>query len=159
MFLEATRIAFRFRLLTGVEVQFRPGVPVELPEQSAKSLLKLAGARVRRVSPEPVVVEPAAKHARLVFFERNDGRIYGPAHPEFLAQGGEEFWVIVTYGGESVWIRSDRLRSKQVFEEQVTVPAVPTMTPIRTQTLAQMPAATMNLFGRDAVRDLAKDKP
>jgi hypothetical protein len=33
-----------------------------------------------------VVVEPAATHARQVYWETNDGRIRGPALPEFLAQ-------------------------------------------------------------------------
>lgn len=67
-----------------------------------------------------VVIEPAAPNPRPVYFEQADGLILGPAVPEFLAQAGREFWVVVQYDGAPRWIRSDRLRSKPAFEHQVT---------------------------------------
>lgn len=74
----------------------------------------------------PVVIEPAHPHARPIFWERNDGRIYGPAAPEFLAQVGlglktTDFWVVADFETQSVWIRSDRLRSRKAFEQQPEV--------------------------------------
>jgi len=68
-----------------------------------------------------VVIEPAAPNARPVFWKSATGEILGLARPEFLAQVGPHFWVIVTWDGLPRWIRSDRLRSKQAFETQ-TVP-------------------------------------
>lgn len=68
---------------------------------------------------EAVTLEPAAPNARPVFWEQADGRILGPAIPEFLAQVGDRFWVVVHFDGAPRWIRSDRLRSKQAFDQQV----------------------------------------
>lgn len=70
-----------------------------------------------------VVLNPVRPNARPVFWERNDGRIYGPTTPEFLAQVGSglktaDFWVVAAYDGHPVWIRSDRLRSRRQFETQ-----------------------------------------
>jgi len=72
---------------------------------------------------EDIAIEPAAAHARPVYFERADGRIYGPATVTDLAKVGtgaaERFWVIIEFEGQPAWIRSDRLRSKTAFERQV----------------------------------------
>lgn len=59
-------------------------------------------------------MEPAALHARPIWWESADGRILGPAQPEFLAKTGsgpsEQFWIVTTYGGLTRWVRADRLR-------------------------------------------------
>lgn len=69
------------------------------------------------------VIEPADPTARPVYFARNDRTIEGPARPTHLAKTGvgasERFWVIVRLAdGHVVWVREDRLRSKQQFLEQ-----------------------------------------
>lgn len=73
-----------------------------------------------------VTIEPASPTARPVFFERSDGRIYGPAKPEFLAREGTGpaaiFWVVVQFHSLPVWVRSDLLRSRAQYEQQ-TKPA------------------------------------
>ena len=70
-----------------------------------------------------IVIEPAALHARPVFWERNTGEIVGPAQPEFLAQVGigatVSYWVVAQFEGYPVWINSIRLRSQQAYESQV----------------------------------------
>lgn len=75
----------------------------------------------------PIVIEPAMKPdgspLALVFWERSDGSIVGPAQPEHFAKAGngdrdEDFWIIAMYQDAPVWIRSDRLRSKRQFETQ-----------------------------------------
>jgi hypothetical protein len=64
-----------------------------------------------------MVIEPAAQHARPVYYERNDGVIYGPANVTDLAKTGSgdeaRFWVIVECQGVVEWIESGRLRTKQ----------------------------------------------
>lgn len=77
---------------------------------------------------EAIIVEPAHPQTRPVYFERNDGVIYGPATVTDLAKTGtgttEQFWVIVEFQGLWEWVVSDRLRSKQAFESQPTVRTV-----------------------------------
>jgi hypothetical protein len=99
------------------------------PETDSKDLT--------RIEPLPsishhVVVEPAATHACQVYWKTNDGRILGPAVPEFLAQVGTgmaaRFWVVVKYEGLPRWVLSDQLRSKQAFDSQCPVQ---TIKPIR----------------------------
>lgn len=89
------------------EMDLTPGQPVELPTVSL---------------PDPIVIEPAHHTARPIFWERNDGRIYGPASPEFLAMVGTRsqasYWVVVAYQGSSVWVNADRLRTKKQFQKQ-----------------------------------------
>ena len=71
-----------------------------------------------------VVIEPAHPNVRPVYWERNNGVIYGPATVTDLAQVGtggiEQLWVVIESHGQLAWVRSDRLRSKQAFERQVT---------------------------------------
>ncbi len=86
-----------------------------LKQQQAKEQPVADGAS----APAPIVIEPAAPNARPVYWENADGVILGPAIPEFLAQVGQHFWVIVQYDEAPRWIRSDRLRNKQAFERQV----------------------------------------
>ncbi len=49
MQLEAVGTPLRYRLRTGQEIFLKPGVPVELPDTSARWLLNKAGHRVRVV--------------------------------------------------------------------------------------------------------------
>jgi hypothetical protein len=74
--------------------------------------------------PDAITIEMPAPNARPIYWEGNDGCIYGPACPEFLGQVGlglrsTDFWVIADFEGLPVWIRSDRLRSKKAFDEQL----------------------------------------
>ena len=78
------------------------------------------------VGPAPldVTIQPASSTARPIYWERADGRIYGPAVPEFLAQVGvglntTDFWIVARFEGRPIWINSMVLRSKQAFEQQV----------------------------------------
>jgi len=117
MLIEAVERRIRFRLRTGQEVTLRPGVPTELPDSAARQLLKQAAGKVRLVEAAraETLIEPAAPHARPVYWDNADGKRCGPAVPEFRAKTGsgdqERFWVLVTYAGMARWIRSDRLRS------------------------------------------------
>lgn len=118
MLIEALR-PLLVRLPDG-DVQLEPGVPVELPDEHGQQLLRKAPDAVRRLSgPSQPVIEPAASNAKPIYWEHAEGRILGPAVPEFLAQVGEQFWVVVQYDGVPRWIRADRLRSKHAFEQQV----------------------------------------
>jgi len=88
-----------------------------LPDFSGGALARLQRNR------EDVTIEPASTNACPVYWERADGRIYGPALPEFLALVGlglksTDLWVVAIWDGCSIWIRSDRLRSRQAFESQ-----------------------------------------
>jgi hypothetical protein len=110
------------RLRSG-QVHLMPGQPIEFSEEDGLKLLVKAKGRVRLVPAEDITIEPAAPNARPVYWERVTGEIVGPARPEFLAKVGrrasEQFWVIVDNQGQPAWIRSDRLRLKKAFEEQV----------------------------------------
>ena len=64
-----------------------------------------------------IIIESAAPNARPIYWETGDGRILGPAVPDFLAQVGSDFWIVTTYETQPRWIRSDRLRSRKAFEE------------------------------------------
>lgn len=101
------------------EVHLDPGMPIDLPEEHATRLLEKLPHKVRRVDERPLI-EPAAPNARPVYWENADGVILGPAVPEFLAQAGQQFWVIVQHEAMPRWVRADRLRSKQAFEKQVS---------------------------------------
>ena len=71
----------------------------------------------------PIVIEPAHPNARPVYWERADGRIYGPGTPEFLARAGDgsmtTYWVVVNYSGQPIWVNTTVLRSKRQFEHQI----------------------------------------
>lgn len=68
-----------------------------------------------------IQIEPATPNARPIYWETGDGRILGPAVPEFLGRDGDTFWVSVTFEGQIRWINADRLRSKQAFKTQVVL--------------------------------------
>jgi len=85
----------------------------------ARALKILKGEH--REPSEKVLIEPAATNTRLVYWETADGRIAGPAVPECLAQVGAEFWMVTTFDGDPRWIRADRLRSRNAFEQQPEV--------------------------------------
>lgn len=109
-------------LRTG-SIQLTPGQPVDLPESDALRLLVKAKGKVRLVSVlDAVTSEPAHPNARPVYFEREDGVIYGPARVLDLAEasagGARRHWVIVEFEGQWEWIVADRLRVKRAFDEQ-----------------------------------------
>jgi hypothetical protein len=111
-------------LLRSGEVKLMPGQPVEFSEEEALRLLARAKGKVRLVaSSDSMTVESANAQARPVYFERNEGVIYGPARVSDLAKTGigatERFWVIVEHEGQVIWVWSDRLRSKKAFDQQV----------------------------------------
>jgi hypothetical protein len=58
----------------------------------------------------------------LVYFERNDGRIYGPATVlDFMsanAGGSKRDWVVVEHGGFWEFVLGERLRTRKQFETQ-----------------------------------------
>lgn len=68
------------------------------------------------------IVEPAAKPdgspLSPIYWETGDGRILGPAVPEYLARDRNTFWIVVTFSGQIRWIDADRLRSKKAFNAQ-----------------------------------------
>ena len=128
MHLEAIGKSFRFRLLTGEKVRFQPGVPIDLPEPSAKSLLKLAGDKVRIVdaplsrsvstlateSTEPLVapLNPPAPTAPLqvgwlIAYRDRKGRLRGGSdeRPYGTVTGchwSGESWRVTVLNGTSV---------------------------------------------------------
>ena len=120
MQLEAFGRPLRYRLRSGDQFVLRPGQPVDLPEDAARTLLRQAGDRVRVVG--DMVKEPAAADARPIYWESENGIWHGPVKPEFLGRIGihpnEEFYVIVIYQGITYPILADRLRSRQAFEDQ-----------------------------------------
>ncbi len=101
-----------------------PGQRISLPEDKAQRMLEHVGEKVRLVQDEPseTVIEPAAPHARPVWWETMAGELHGPATPLFLAKTGsgakERFWVILEFEGETWWIRDDRLRTTPQRREQ-----------------------------------------
>ena len=121
MQLEAVGKPFRYKLRSGEEIFLAPGQPVELPDQSAHSLLKQAGERVRVVTPDPISICQAAENPSPIYWERT-GSIVGPGTPEFLAKVGDgpkaSYWVVVRLEGEPVWVNSIMLRSKREYDCQ-----------------------------------------
>jgi hypothetical protein len=69
-----------------------------------------------------IVYEPATKPdgspLLSIYWLSGDGRILGPAIPEFLARSGEQFWIVTTFEGLARWINANFLRSKKDFETQ-----------------------------------------
>lgn len=67
-------------------------------------------------------MEPATKPdgsaLSSIYWEASDGRIMGPALPEFFLRDGNAYWISVTFRGQVRFIREDRLRSKKAFETQ-----------------------------------------
>lgn len=112
----------------GGEVRLEPGKPIDLPPDRAAKLLARASGRVRQVEPEEaVIIEPDVRWdgATLspVYFERNDGCIYGPAKIlDFMqasAGGPKRDWLVVEHQGLWEWVLSDRLRTRAQFEQQL----------------------------------------
>lgn len=66
-------------------------------------------------------IQSAAPNVRAIHWETGDGRILGPAVPEFLGRDRNTFWVSVTFEGQIRWINADRLRSKKAFDAQRAV--------------------------------------
>lgn len=126
MRLEAVGQPIRYRW-PGGEIVLIPGQPVEVEPDRARRILAKLGDRVRAVETlkpkDPIIIEPANPQGRPVYWERGSGEIVGPATVTYLAQVGTgakaHFWVIVEYAGQMICVRSDRLRSKSQFENQV----------------------------------------
>lgn len=62
-----------------------------------------------------VEMQPAPSNAGAIYWETGDGRILGPAVPEFLGRDGKTFWIVTTFEEQILWINADRLRSRQTF--------------------------------------------
>ena len=77
-----------------------------------------AGENNLPLTDKKFVCQPAAPNARAIYWETGDGRILGPAVPEFLGRDGSTFWVSVTFEGQIRWINADRLRSHKAFLNQ-----------------------------------------
>ncbi|HWF59547.1 MAG TPA: hypothetical protein VN666_04465 [Nitrospira sp.] len=85
-----------------------------------RSVQKATG-QVDVVSVTPIIEplsRPDGKPLLAIYWETGDGRILGPATPEFQAKTGNQFWIVTTFQGHIRWIDADRLRSKKSFETQ-----------------------------------------
>lgn len=122
MNLEAIGKPFIYRW-PGGEVRLEPGKPVAFsPERGAKLLARASG-RVRQVGPdEAVVIEPAVRWdgspLPMVYWERGDTSISGPATPLLFEQVGTDCVLVIDYRGEWISINANTLRSKKQFEQQ-----------------------------------------
>lgn len=107
----------------GGDLHLLPGQPIELDAEEAQRLLTKARGKVQVVAKEKIVMEPALKPdcspLSPIYWETGDGRILGPATPEFLARDGSTFWISTNLQGQIWWITADRLRSRRAFEGQV----------------------------------------
>lgn len=63
-------------------------------------------------------IQSAAPNAKAIYWETGNGRILGPAVPEFLGRDGNTFWISTTFDGRIWWINADRLRSQKAFVDQ-----------------------------------------
>ncbi|QPD04920.1 MAG: hypothetical protein Nkreftii_002694 [Candidatus Nitrospira kreftii] len=92
------------------DVHLEPGVPVELPDEHGRRLLAKVPDKVRIVTTQSVVVEPAIRPdgspLTPVYWERGDGSISGPASVEFFYRLGDTDGLIVEHRGELVWINA-----------------------------------------------------
>lgn len=104
------------------DLHLLPGYPVELPDDEASKLLSKAGGKVRAIPEESLTVDPAMRPdgspLSSIYWETWDGRILGPALPEYLARDRNIFWIVVTFSEQTRWINADRLRSKKAFDAQ-----------------------------------------
>jgi hypothetical protein len=91
-------------------------VPITEPNASADTHGGNAASAIQNFE-----IQPAAPNARPIYWETGDGRILGPAVPEFLGRDGNAFWISTTFDGQMRWINADRLRSRQAFETQVVL--------------------------------------
>ena len=87
-----------------------------------QKILARAQQILAQAKADPIVIERALPKAGELYWEQADGRIIGPARPEFLAMVNSgpttSFWIVTEYAGQGRWIRSDRLRSQKAFLEQ-----------------------------------------
>lgn len=113
MLVEAIKHPIRYTMMDGTEVRLLPGVPVDLPEPQAKTLLTKAPDRVRAID---TPAEPNGKHSP-VYWE-SAGRILGPATVSHVAKVADRFWLCIEYAESWRWITERLLRSKRDFDEQ-----------------------------------------
>ena len=76
-----------------------------------------AATTIRAIVYEPAT-KPDGSPLSAIYWESGDGRILGPATPEFLARSGDQFWIVTTFEGQARWINADRLRSKRQWAGQ-----------------------------------------
>lgn len=104
------------------DLHVQPGGYVELPDEEATRLLRKVPGKVRVAATTGTTIEPAVRPdgspLSALYWETGDGRIFGPAKPEFLARDGNAFCISTTFEGRIWWINADRLRSSQQFEQQ-----------------------------------------
>ncbi|MDK2743222.1 MAG: hypothetical protein NDI90_09920 [Nitrospira sp. BO4] len=93
-----------------------PTVPVFTPGDNT---LSHTGSIINTIE-----IQPAEVNAKAAYWETGDGRILGPAVPEFFLRDGEEYWISVTFEGNIRFIRDDLLRSRKAFEQQPMVHAI-----------------------------------
>lgn len=90
---------------------------------TAKAMISTAVEDSSATSPaasaiQSLEVQAAESNAKVAYWEAGDGRILGPAVPEFLGRDGNSFWIVTTFRGQIWWINADRLRSKKSFDAQ-----------------------------------------
>jgi hypothetical protein len=133
MRLEATGKPICYRFKDGREVLLQPGFPVEVSEAAARQLLKQAAGQIRVVDAEPLVITLARRADGTplppVYWESAKGEVLGPGVPEFVAKADAHWWIVMTYQGDTRWIRSDRLRSRKTFERQLPLRVVDALVP------------------------------
>ncbi len=124
MWIEASQ-PLRLRFKDGDDLHLRPGCPVEVPDDAGNRVLAKGGGKIRIVDrpQSDVVIEPAMKPdgsaLSPIHFKDLHGKIFGPAHVEFVAKTiNEQFWVVVNYEGSLRWILSDRLRANPRGDRQ-----------------------------------------
>lgn len=84
---------------------------------------KTAG-KIEKESSPPIIepsMKPDGSPLSPIYWQTGDGRILGPATPEFLAKADDQFWIVTTFEGHIRWINADRLRSKNAFVNQRAV--------------------------------------
>lgn len=107
----------------GDALHLHPGCPVDVSDELGSRILQRLPDKVRLA--EPSCIEPAMKPdgspLSAFYWESGDGRILGPAIPEFLARSGKQFWIVTTLEGLARWINADQLRSKRQWAGQKPV--------------------------------------
>lgn len=102
--------------------------PMANAREAGKNKVAITEPTVPTITPDGNAFSPAApaiqnvemqsapSNARAIYWETGDGRILGPAVPEFLGRHGETFWIATTFEEQILWVNADRLRSRQAFE-------------------------------------------
>jgi hypothetical protein len=100
----------------------QPGDWIVLEVRAADVLIKKASTKVKVIGRH--AIEPAAtpdgSPLPAVYWERpTTGVISGPANPEFFTTDEQGvLWLALLYQEQTVWIRSEALRTRTQFEQQ-----------------------------------------